>query len=317
MYTTFLALIEGYLHSLEGKSGWSKTVYVAKEWILTRSEMPTSRIIKERMHAICAGDFQPNATKANKELALIRAACNWGTYEELWTGGNPTKGIKKFRTPKRKRIGKLEELRTILRALDRVPDDACTSDKRDRALFGLMIVTGCRPCEARQALRTRIAPYGPNMGSWQKGTTKNGDPQDLPIPSQVMQWLAEVPICGPFYFSHTPGAPLDDSTVRKHWAQLRKRLQITGLWNYDLRRTLATYLQTELHQSDSTVQAILNHYDGRALAHYVHPPFDFLATVIQSYADWLWSLTIEHRPAPPILPPRIRHTPIRELTNAF
>ena len=86
-----------------------------------------------------------------------------------------------------------------------------------------------------------------------KPTTKTSLPHEIPVPMQMMDWL----------------------------------------WSYDLRRTIACYLSNELHADDKTIQAILNHYDGRALSHYVHKTFDSVTSVIQGYADWLWKLKRE------------------------
>ena len=63
-----------------------------------------------------------------------------------------------------------------------------------------------------------------------------------------------------------------------------------GLWNYDLRRTLACYLSDELHYDDVTIWAVLNHSDGSGLSHYCFKSFDSLAKPIQEYAAWLWRL---------------------------
>ena len=107
--------------------------YVASQWIFTLTTTPTRAEILARHLAICAGHFEPGATKANTELALIRAAVRWGAYQERWNGGDPTVGIKKWRTPKRKRTGKFDELRKLLGYFSRASTDV---EIRDRALLG-------------------------------------------------------------------------------------------------------------------------------------------------------------------------------------
>ncbi len=287
---TFSELITAYLHQLENKPSWSRTNRVARPWIRTLTVAPTRDEILRRRAAFCVGDFQPGASAANKEVKLIRAACNWGVDEGHWPADqDPTARIKLFRVPKRRRFGKLAELRTILHGLDFLPADHAET----RALFGVLLFTGCRPSEARRMRVESVTDFG-TVGCWEKGRTKNGERQELPLPSCVMAWLREVKPSGPYYFSHNGETPLDESTVRKRWAQFREALRIRDLWTYDLRRTLATYLHTVRKESDSTIQAILNHYDGRALSHYVQHPFDFLAEVIQGYADWL--LTVKEGP---------------------
>ena len=84
--------------------------------------------------------------------------------------------------------------------------------------------------------------------------------------------------------------PLTADLVHLRWHELRLIVGITGLWNYDLRRTLACYLSNELHVDDVTIRAILNHHDASALSHYCFKSFDALTGPIQRYADWLWRL---------------------------
>lgn len=289
---TFPTLVERYLQTLEGKPSYRVMKRLSREWIFALSNTPTRAEILARQKAICAGDYQPGATKANKELAFIRAACNFGIYQgkmldgQEWTEGNPTQGIRKFKIALRTRVARLEELRTILHALDFASTEI---DKRDRAFYGLLMFTGCRPSEALRLRREHVTKYG-SVGCWQKATTKNGRPQEMPIPSQVMKWLEAVPNKGPFYFCHTPNAPVHEVTMRDAWGDFMKGIGVQGLWSYDLRRTVATYMRKYLKQDDSMIQAVLNHHDSRALRHYLHADFDEKAQVVQSYADWLCSI---------------------------
>lgn len=322
MYYHFPELICSYLDSLKGRSSHSNAVRVASQWIIHQQNTPNRRQILDRMKAKCpGGDFSPCATQANKEMSLIRAACRWGIYEGTWNGGDPTVGIKKWKTPKRKRVCKFEEIRKILHAFDFAVTE---TDIRDRALFGIAMFTGCRPSEIRTAQRHAITPYGP-AGSWNKGKTKTGEDQELPVPRQVMGWLADwlkmrpqfdPRGTNPFLF---PGQgfnkPLSEDAVRKRWAALRKGLEIpSNLWSYDLRRTLATYLKTRLGFDDTVIRAILNHYDGSALSHYCHMDFDALVPVIQQYADWLWAFKQEAMV--PAVMPTIQKTEERVLACA-
>ncbi len=87
--------------------------------------------------------------------------------------------------------------------------------------------------------------------------------------------------------------------VRVRWQELRVVLKITGLWTYDIRRTLSCHMSNELHRDDITIRAILNHQDGSALSHYCFKSFDSLCGPIQQYADWLCSLKGPAASAPP------------------
>jgi integrase len=173
--------------------------------------------------------------------------------------------------------------------------DTVTSyhDVRDRALFGLQLFTGARPSEVRRTKMGDITAYG-EMGCWNKGKTKNGEDYVMPVPLEVMAWLEawlkirEDARDNPYLFpGQWLGQPVTDDTVNFQWNALCHRLKITGLWNYDLRRTMASYLGNELGYSDKVIDAMLNHEDGRSLGHYYHVSFDKLVTVVQHYAEWL------------------------------
>lgn len=314
-FPTFAELFRSYLdEQLKGKPFYPKAVDVAHQWISTLTVTPTRKEILARHTLKGHGHFQPGATQANSELALVRAACRWGMYQERWNGGDPTAGIRKWKTPKRKRISKFHELSRLLQYFDRASEEMAI---RDRAIFGLMLFTGCRPSEARTATLTAITPYGA-MGSWIKGKTKTGEHQELPLPTQLMPWIADWKAIrptrpNPYLFpGQDVGQPITADWVGQRWHDLRLMLGIHGLWNYDLRRTLACHMSNELQYDDGTIRAILNHSDGSALGHYRFKSFDSLTKPIQEYADWLWGLRQEskggsHEPvsavAPTIPPP--------------
>jgi integrase len=288
---TYRELMTAYLTHLQGRPGYEKTYRVARQWVLQQETTPTRRQILGRLLEKGKGDFMPGSQQANKELVFQRAAFRWGIYHEVWAGGDPTVGIKKFKTARRKRIAKFQEVGAILKEFGfaKTPTEI-----RNRALFGIALLTGCRPSEIRTAPVGSIVPYGAG-GCWNKGETKTGETHEIPIPVQAMAWLNDWltirPSESPWLF---PGQdsqePLSEDSMRKQWAMLCQDLRIDGLWNYDLRRTLASYLSNELKYSDSQIRAILNHTDGSALGHYCHVSFDAMVPIVQGYADFLFSL---------------------------
>jgi integrase/DNA-binding CsgD family transcriptional regulator len=310
VYETFHELVRAYLDTLKGRASYAARCRVASQWILTLTSLPIRAQLLERHKAKGHGHFEPGSTQANEELALIRAACRWGIYQERWTGGDPTAGLKKWKRPKRRRTGKFDELKQLLAYLESASTDA---DVRDRALFGLMLFTGCRPGEARNTHLGAITPYG-EMGSWLKGRTKTGENQELPLPTQLMPWIAAWRAIRPNNLSpylfpgQWAGTPITENSVRRRWDRIRQVLGFTGLWNYDLRRTLTCSLGNELKIDDHTIRAIINHYDGTALSHYYVKSFDSLTGPIQLYADWLFSLkegtpvNLPHPMPTPVIP---------------
>lgn len=318
---TYFELMTAYLESLKDKATYDRSFRVASQWILCQHETPTRQQLIARMMEKGKGDYQPGCQQANKELAIQRAAFRWGLYHDLWHGGDPTAGIKKFKTKKRKRIAKFLEVRALLDFFDFA---ATETELRNRALYGVALLTGCRPSEVRTARMGSITPYG-NGGAWNKGQTKTGEDHEIPLPSQAMRWVEvwleargrnERYRLSPWIFpGQDPMQPIGEDAMRKGWEAMRAGLHLGDLWNYDLRRTLASYLSNELKASDSMIQAILNHSDGRALSHYCHVSFDAMAKALQGYADWLFNLKGEESHVPTTHRVRAPHDSVRALSQ--
>jgi DNA-binding CsgD family transcriptional regulator/integrase len=292
VYTTPADLVRAYLElHLKDKPSYQRQVYIARPWLLTLTMTPTRTEVRERMHV-----RRDTPSQANTEFRLLRAAIRWGLYHECWEGDDPTVGVKKFKQRKRKRVTKHDEIRKIL---DYFAHARTEIEIRDRALFGLDLFTGSRPGEARTAKLTGITPYG-TMGCWNKGTTKNGEDYEVPVPAQYMPWLEAWKDIrpsarpSPYLF---PGQdfeqPLSPDQIVRRWHDLRLIIGIPGLWNYDLRRSLATHMSNELDYSDAKIDAILGHEKTTSLGHYLHVSFDAMTEPIQHYADWLCGLRDE------------------------
>jgi integrase len=186
-YHAFPDLIRAYLDEhLKGKPSYANQLNVAKRWLLTLLIMPTRQQIRERHRLTGHGHFEKGSSQANAELKLLRAAIRWGLDNECWDGHDPTLGVKKWKTARRDEVLKREDLKSLLRYFEEATTELAI---RNRALFGLMLFTGCRPGEARKALLTSIQPYGA-MGLWQKGVTKNHKKYQVPVPTQYLPWLA-------------------------------------------------------------------------------------------------------------------------------
>jgi integrase/recombinase XerD len=296
IYTNLDELLHAYLHEhLQGRASQSRSIELARQWLLTLPALPTRRQILERHLSKGKGHYEKGATQANNELALLRAACRWGMYQDRWQGGDPTAGIKKWKTAKRKRVAKFQEIPLLLRYFARAITDI---EIRDRALYGLMLFTGCRPSEARTALVHSITPYG-EMGCWQKGKTKNGETYEVPIPKQLMPWIAAWKAIRPtdrpseyLFPGQDLNQPISMDAVGKRWHDIRLIVGLPGLWNYDLRRSMASHMSNELDTSDAKIDAILGHEKTSSLGHYLHVSFDAMTEPIQAYAEWLMALLL-------------------------
>lgn len=309
MYHHFPDLIAAYLATLKGRTQMNSRL-VAAQWMRTLSQTPTRKEILARHLAKGQGHFQPGASQANTELALMRSACLWGLYQECWDGGDPTAGVKKWQTPRRKRVAKHQEIRVLLDYFEQATDEKAL---RDRAIFGLMLFTGCRPGEARTAKLDSITVYG-EMGCWKKGKTKNGEEYEVPLPAQLMPWIAawkavrQLDRPNPYLFpGQSFNQPIGLGWVVHRWHELRLMLRIQGLWNYDLRRSLATHMSNELNYSDAKIDAILGHEKTSSLGHYLHVSFDAMTGPIQHYADWLCGLGVVSQPVVKPVPALVQY----------
>ena len=293
---TFPNLVDAYLTYLQDRSSSRRVRAVVQQWIGQLTEMPTRQAILARHQRRAengvptTGHYRPGAQSANKELSVLRSLIRWGIYEGQWRSINPTDGIRKWKTPRRRRVLNYQEMSRVLHALD-FAQSAC--ELRDRAFFGLLLFSGCRPLEACRARAEEITTYS-SMGRWIKPITKNGHAHEIPLPRQMMEWLRAYHAgTSGFLFPGADGGPITPRAMQKRWSKWRSELRFEGLydgfWLYDFRRTLATYLITVLKEDSVTVQAILNHYDGRAIGHYSHHTFDTLTPIVQHYADWLCS----------------------------
>ena len=87
-------------------------------------------------------------------------------------------GVKKWKTEKRETVANFWEITAIMAYFDKTETGEADKDPvmaiRDRALYGLMLFTGCRPDEARCATLNAIMPYG-SMGHWNKGKTMSNE----------------------------------------------------------------------------------------------------------------------------------------------
>ena len=129
-----------------------------------------------------------------------------------------------------------------------------------------------------------------DSGKWFKRLTKTGRPQFVLIPRQALDYLRQLPHEGDYFFMGVYGRPLQRESARKVWATLRRDLGMADVQLLDFRRTLASYLYTEIRADELTAKAVLNHYDGRPVAVYTRLNYDRLAEIIQQYADWIWQL---------------------------
>ena len=222
-----------------------------------------------------------------KALQLVCQAYNYvalmidpKTKQPLYSGANPALGIKKPNTKSRERLMDLAEIRLLLESIDFL-------SPKYQAFFITRLLT---PCRIKELCEMRREDVDLSTGKWLKRFTKNCRMQYTLIPRQALDYLRVLPVDGQYFFMGVYGRPMQRESARKVWSVFREDLRMPDVQLLDFRRTLASYLYTEIKADDLTAKAVLNHYDGRPVAVYTRLNYDRLAGIIQEYADWIWAL---------------------------
>lgn len=229
------------------------------------------------------------ATPANcsKAIGFIKQAYNWAsdridprTMHPLYEGVNPAWRVSKHDSHPRERVMDRSEIAALLASIEFL-------SPKYQAFFVTRLLT---PCRIKELCEMRRDAVNLETGKWYKKVTKTGRPQWVLVPRQALCYLRLLPVEGDYFFMGVYGRPLSRGWVEKVWAKVRTDLGMEDVWLLDFRRTLASYLYTEIKADDLTAKAVLNHYDGRPVAVYTRLNYDRLAAIIQQYADWIWNL---------------------------
>ena len=131
------------------------------------------------------GIRQHSSCQADQCLTILRTMLKKAVEWDLWRGANVAQVIKRKRAPRRKRYVLNEEMSALVRELDREPI-------MHQTYFYLLLFVGSRPGEAEAMQWAHVkfipTPSGP-IGLWQKPTTKNGEPHQVPLPAFVSSLL--------------------------------------------------------------------------------------------------------------------------------
>lgn len=212
---------------------------------------PLSHITRTlvQQHHLHLGRSKGHRT-ANIAITLLRTLFNRAIDWELWTGQNPTRGIRKFREQSRARFLLPDEMERFLKVL-RAHDNETARD-----FFLLLLLTGVRKSNAMQM---RWRDVNLESGVWQIPDTKTGDAHTLPLAPAAIAILkarAKKHI-GPWVFPGT-GTTGHIVEMKNAWGRILTDAGITDLWIHDLRRTHGSWMAG----SGANLSVI-----GRALGH--------------------------------------------------
>lgn len=292
---TFGDLIECYLRSLGDRPSVHRYRSIHRLYItpLGWCHRPAAAITRHQI-MLLAQKLAHAPSQCIKGVNLISQAYTWAssridetTERPLYSGENPAfHALRAAKIPKlapREILFHESEIRRLLTHLGML-------SVKYQAFFVTRLLTPARITELREMRRDAVDL---DTGKWFKRVTKNGKPQYTLIPKQALDYLHRLPAEGEYFFTGFYGRPLSQEAPRKAWSRFRREIGLHRIQVLDFRRTLATYLYTEIKADDLTAKAVLNHYDGRPVAVYTRLNYDRLAEIIQAYADWVWAFKPE------------------------
>jgi len=203
-------------------------------------------------------------------LSILRTALNRAIEWDMFKGPNVAKLVKRRAFPRRKRYVMKEERPSLITEIDREP-------LMHRVYFYLLLYTGSRPGEIQRAKIQEIKLFHQgeqSVGVMMKPTTKNGDTQQVPLPSFVcellVQYIATLPTEQSALFIGSRGTPPSKEWWHEQWVEIRRRAGLGDVQQRDLRRTCATDLTPHLDLITIS-KGVLNHRDLNTTQIYVQP----------------------------------------------
>lgn len=293
---TFQQLCAAYLGYLAGRASHENQVRLHRQFFANWTEHPTKKHIKAWHRA---GKATPS--HSDKGLGFLNAMYNWAINElddGKWEGENPAAGIDRHGSSKRDRVILGYELTALIAAFP-------FASRKFSAFLTILLTTGCRMSEARVMRWQHVDAVN---GCWLKPTTKNGDPQRLPLCRQACAILRQIwearpeGSANPYVFAGQNGKPWSRAAAEKCWSgeQIRSKggkktvypsfrdsIKLSDVRLHDFRRTVASGLYA-ITKDTKLVKAVLNHRRGDVTDIYIKVPFEEQAKALQAHADRLF-----------------------------
>jgi integrase len=222
-----------------------------------------------KIHAGIAGK-----RAANRVIQLLRRVINWAIKEDLWSGMNPTKGLRLNKEVSRKRFLLPSELPRILPFLK--------GDLRDFVF--LSIQTGARKGNVCSMRWSEIQQLD-GQWTWMIPTSKTDD-YNIPLLPSVVSCLERRPGAHSVWTPGTTEARFGGTWVfpscskRGHvldfkasWIEARKAAGMPDLRIHDLRRTAGSWMAAS-GASLPMIGKLLNHESPRSTAIYAKLQLD-------------------------------------------
>jgi integrase len=298
---TVATLVRDYIDAEEGRrsattnADYRRTLRAALQGSAVGQQL-ARQVTRGELRAFLESIARKTPIRANRVLALVRAAFRWGLREEL-IERDPTAGLQRLRPERpRERVLADEEVRRLWEALDAIA--AGTSDpvldngkKAPRLVVAsavkLLLLLGTRRSET---LNMRWPDIDERAGTWTVPGRfrKGGRTHVVPLPDLALRMLADLrPVSEgtPWVFVGPRGASLANNPAR--WTEVVRHASGLDFTLHDLRRTCATGC-ARLGASESTVSRILGHKSvaGTIAVSGIYDRFDRLPEIRSALVAW-------------------------------
>lgn len=203
-----------------------------------------SKLAKRRLSDISGDDLKTLHRKISENfgnytgnhcLVLIKTVYNYAIKEERFDGRNPAISVKLNKTEPRVRYMEHAELQRFFAVLDEYDNEI----SRDAIL--MLIYTGARK---RNILEMKWADIDMEAKIWKIPQTKTAKNVTIALVEPAMEVLQrrweQAENEWVFYSPTSKSGHVED--IKRAWASILEKAQITNLRIHDLRHTLATYL---------------------------------------------------------------------------
>ena len=203
-----------------------------------------SKLAKRRLSDITGDDLKTLHRKISENfgnytgnhcLVLIKTVYNYAIKEERFDGRNPAISVKLNKTEPRVRYMEHAELQRFFAVLDEYDNEI----SRDAIL--MLIYTGARKTNV---LEMKCADIDMEAKIWKIPQTKTAKNVTIALVEPAMEVLQrrweQAENEWVFYSPTSKSGHVED--IKRAWASILEKAQITNLRIHDLRHTLATYL---------------------------------------------------------------------------
>jgi integrase len=264
---TFADLVARYVQAKqrEGKRSLDEDTRTFGKYLPGWHTRPADGItradVRAALAALVDGD---RPTMANRTFAALRGLFAFGLREEI-VPINPCAGLMRPAPERqRDRVLSRDEIRRLWGALEH-------EDQATAALFKLALLTGARGYEVRTM---KHDDRDGDQWTVPAERTKNKASYRVPLSRQARAILDALPRVdgSPFVFPG-PGRRGYRDSITKATKRIRASARL-DFWPHDLRRSMATFLASDLDVPQELIARLLNHSDGSITKVYNRATYD-------------------------------------------